>query len=174
MTDSEDAYSEMLDSDVQEIRGALLDDTLAVLAPPEPVCVRETVTVQDAVNAMVGRHEAGVLVVDGDGRLTGIFTERDVLMRVVGKGLDTTRTPVGQVMTPDPQALRLRDRVAHALHSMAVAGYRTVPLVDEARRPVGVVTATDVIRWLGDLFPEIVLNLRPGDTIKHPEQIDAG
>ena len=174
MTDSEDAYSETLDSEVREIRGALLDDTLAVLALPEPVSVRDTVTVQEAVNAMIGRHQAGVLVVDGDGRLIGIFTERDVLLRVVGKGLDATRTPVGHVMSPEPQALHLRDRVAHTLHSMAVAGYRTVPIIDEAGRPVGVVTASDVIRWLAGLFPEAVLNLRPGDIIKHPEQIDAG
>ena len=57
---------------------------------------------------------------------------------------------------------------------MSVAGYRTVPIVDEVGRPVGVVTGSDVIRWLADLFPEEVLNLPPGDRIKNPEQIDAG
>ena len=174
MSDTEDAYAETLDADLREIRGALFDDTLAVLSPPDPVCVAETVTVQDAVDAMVARHQAGVLVVDAEGRLIGIFTERDVLRRVVGQGLDTRRTPIGQVMTRDPQALRLRDRVAYALHSMSVAGYRTVPIVDDGGRPVGVVTVSDVIRWLGDLFPEAVLNLPPGDRIKNPEQIDAG
>jgi CBS domain-containing protein len=179
MSDAEDAYAETFDNDFREIRGArfddtLLDDTLEVLAPPEPVCVRESVTVREAVNAMVAHHRAGVLIVDAHGRLVGIFTERDVLLRVVGKELDANRTPVGQVMTRDPEALRMRDRVAYALHSMSVAGYRTVPIVDDAMRPVGVVTASDVIRWLADLFPEVVLNLPPGDTIKNPEQIDAG
>lgn len=169
-----DEYSEALDRDLREIRGALFDDTLAVLTPPEPVCVRETMSVQDAVAAMLARRHAGVLVVDDANRLVGIFTERDVLTRVVGKGLDLARTPVSEVMTRDPEVLHLRDRVAHALHSMAVAGYRTVPIVDERGQPTGVVTASDVIRWLAGLFPEEVLNLPPGDTIKHPEQIDAG
>ena len=178
MSDAEDAYGEDLAADVLEVRRGLfdetLDDTLTVLAPPEPVCVTETVTVQEAVNAMVAHHQASVLVVDPDGRLIGIFTERDVLLRVVGRGLDTHRTPVDRVMTREPQALRLQDRVAYALHCMSVAGYRTVPIVDAAERPIGVITATDVIRWLADLFPEAVLNLPPGDAVKNPGQIDAG
>jgi CBS domain-containing protein len=57
---------------------------------------------------------------------------------------------------------------------MAVAGYRTLPVVDQDGHPVGVVTVSDVIRWLASLFPEAVLNLRPGDQIKNPHQVDAG
>ncbi len=49
---------------------------------------------------------------------------------------------------------------------MSVAGYRTSPLVDEAHRPLGIVTVPDFINWLAHLFPEAVLNLRPGDVIK--------
>lgn len=174
MSDADDEYGETLDSDLREIRGAIFDDTLALLSPPEPVCVRDTVTVQDAVQAMVARGRASVLVVDADGRLAGIFTERDVLRRVLGEAQDPSRTTVGTVMTRDPEALRMSDRVARALHCMSVAGYRTVPVVDDTGRPVGVVTATDVIRWLASLFPEAVLNLRPGDAIKNPHRIDAG
>jgi hypothetical protein len=46
--------------------------------------------------------------------------------------------------------------------------------VDTAQRPVGVVTVSDVIRWLAGLFPEAVLNLPPGDRLKRPHAIDAG
>ena len=174
MTDAGDEYSETIDTDLRSIRGALFDDTLAVLSPPEPACVTESATVHAAVEAMLGRRQAGVLVVDGSGKLIGIFTERDVLMRVVGRRLDPSRTPVGTVMTRNPEALKIRDRVAHALHCMSVAGYRTVPIVDDAGRPIGVITASDVIRWLGDLFPEAVLNLPPGGKAKNPHVIDAG
>jgi CBS domain-containing protein len=174
MSDAMDEYSETLDQDLREIRGALFDDTLAVLTPPEPVTIREDTPVREAVAAMLARRQAGVLVTGEGGRLVGIFTERDVLMRVVGAGRDPARTRVGDVMTSGPETLPIRARVAHALHSMAVAGYRTIPIVDEAGRPTGVVTATDVIRWLANLFPEEVLNLPPGDSIKNPEQIDAG
>jgi CBS domain-containing protein len=174
MTDFEAIDRETVESELQEIRGALFDDTVAMLSPAEPVCLRETATVHEAIERMLGRRQAGVLVVDGEGRLTGIFTERDVLTRVAGPGRDPRETALGEVMTRDPEALGPGDRVAYAIHSMSVAGYRTVPLVDAVRRPVGVVTVSDVIRWLAGLFPEAVLNLPPGDRLKRPHAIDAG
>jgi CBS domain-containing protein len=170
----EDEYSASIDDDLQAIRGALFDDTIAVLSPAEPICLAETATVHEAIQSMLARRQAGVLITDGDGRLTGIFTERDVLTRVVGKNLEARRTPLGDVMTRSPQALTARDRVAYAVHCMSVAGYRTIPLVDPDRRPIGVVTVNDVICWLAALFPEEVLNLRPGDALKHPQDVDAG
>jgi CBS domain-containing protein len=174
MTDANDEYSELQDQDRREIRGALFEDTLAALRPREPVCVTAGAMVKDVVAAMLAGRQAGVLVLDGTGRLAGIFTERDVLTRVVGRGVDVAQTTVGQVMTAKPEALRPDDRVAYALHCMSVAGYRTVPVVDADGRPIGVVTASDVIQWLANLFPETVMNLAPGDRLKHPEQIDAG
>jgi CBS domain-containing protein len=174
MTDFDDIDRSAVESELQEIRGALLNDRIAVLGPAEPVCLRENATVQEAIERMLARRQAGVLVVDGDGRLTGIFTERDVLTRVAGQGRDPRQTALGAVMTREPEALGPGDRVAYAVHSMSVAGYRTVPLVDAQRRPLGVVTVSDVIRWLADLFPEAVLNLPPGDVLKHPHKIDAG
>lgn len=163
-----------IEEELKEIRGALFNDTIAILEPAEPICLQPTASVHDAVQAMLARHQAGVLVVDAEGRLIGIFTERDVLNRVVGQGLDVRETPLERVMTPNPEALTSAQRVAYAIHCMSVAGYRTVPLVDAQRRPVGVVTVSHVIRWLAGLFPEAVLNLAPGDTLKHPEAIDAG
>lgn len=174
MTEFEDEYSAAVEGDSREVRGALLNDTIVTLGPAEPICLPETATVREAVQAMLARRQAGVLVVDGQQRLTGIFTERDVLTRVVGADRDPGRTPLAAVMTPDPEALSARDRVAYAVHSMSVAGYRTIPLVDAERRPIGVVTVNDVIRWLANLFPEAVLNLPPGDRLKRPGDIDAG
>jgi CBS domain-containing protein len=163
-----------LDEELREIRGALLGDTIRILGPDEPVVVAGTVSVKEAVDRMMRHRRAAVLVVDGAGRLAGIFTERDVLTRVVAVGRDPDTTPVAAVMTAEPEALSMSDRVAFAVNRMAVAGYRTIPLVDADRRPVGVVTVSHFIRWMADLFPEAVLNLRPGDAIKHPSEVDAG
>jgi CBS domain-containing protein len=97
------------------------------------------------------------------------------LTRVVGRGLDPKSTPLSAVMTPNPEVLSVTDRVAYAVHCMSVAGYRTVPLVDRDRKPVGIVTVSDVIHWLASLFPTTVLNLPPGgDTLKRPGQVDSG
>jgi len=174
MSDHDADRANDIEEEIQEIRGALVADTIAVLSPAEPICLPETATVDEAVQAMLSRRQAGVVIVDTAGRLSGIFTERDVLRRVVGARLDTAKTPLSAVMTKSPEALAAGQRVAYAVHCMSVAGYRTVPLVDADRRPIGIVTVTDVIRWLAGLFPEAVLNLPPGDSIKDPERIDAG
>lgn len=175
MSELEDeAYFDTADPEVAAVSSAALDATVATLAPAEPLCLMATATVHEAVQAMLAHRQAGVLIVDQDGRLAGIFTERDVLTRVVGLELDPRRTALRDVMTPNPEALTVDDRVAHAVYCMSVAGYRTVPLVDGEGRPVGVVTASDVLRWLADLFPETVLNMRPGDRIKRAGEIDMG
>jgi len=177
----EDEYSATIDDDLRktdddlgESSGALLNDTIAVLSPAEPICLSAAASVHEAVGTMLARRQAGVLITSAEGRLAGIFTERDVLTRVVGRDLDARTTALGEVMTPAPQALTASDRVAYAIHCMSVAGYRTIPLVDGEGRPIGVVTVNDVVRWLAGLFPEAVLNLRPGDVLKHPHQVDAG
>jgi CBS domain-containing protein len=170
----DDIDPDTVESELHEIRGALLNDKIAVLGPAEPICLGEAATVQEAIERMLAHRQAGVLVVGADGRLAGIFTERDVLTRVAGPGRDPRQTALGEVMTREPEALRPGDRVAYAVHSMSVAGYRTVPLVDGEGRPLGVVTVSDVIRWLAGLFPEAVLNLPPGDVLKHPHEMDAG
>jgi CBS domain-containing protein len=174
MTDFGEDYAAEVEGELREIRGALLDDTIAVLSPAGPICLPETATVHEAVQSMLARRQAGVLVVDAAGRLTGIFTERDVLRRVVGQDLDVRQTTLRAVMTPGPEALTASHRIAYAVHCMSVAGYRTVPLVDAEGRPIGVVTVSDVLRWLANLFPEAVLNLAPGDRLKHPDNPDAG
>lgn len=171
---ADDDHDASVEEEIHEIRGALFDDMIGVLGPAEPICLRASATVHDAVQRMLAQRQAGVLIVDEGGRLQGIFTERDVLTRVVGVGLEARSTPLGQVMTPNPEALTAGHRIAYAVHCMSVAGYRTVPLVDSDGRPIGVVTVGDVIRWLANLFPEAVMNLPPGGELKRPDQVDAG
>jgi CBS domain-containing protein len=174
MSHSDEEYAAALEEEFSEIKGALLNDTIRALEPDEPLCVKGSVSVAAAVADMMATRRAAVLVVDADGRLAGIFTERDVLTRVVARGLAPRETQVADVMTRDPEALSAGDRVAYAVNQMRVAGYRTIPLVDAARRPVGVVTVSHFIRWMANLFPEAVLNLRPGDVLKRPSEVDAG
>jgi CBS domain-containing protein len=173
--DADDDYSSLDDPEERSISPAVFDDTVDVLVPAAPICLRDSAVVADAAHRMVHARQAAVLIVDAVGRLSGIFTERDLLTRVVGRGLDPKSTPLSAVMTPNPEVLSVTDRVAYAVHCMSVAGYRTVPLVDRDRKPVGIVTVSDVIRWLASLFPTTVLNLPPGgDTLKRPGQVDSG
>jgi CBS domain-containing protein len=174
MSEFQDEYSESLDSEFRKLEDALLSDQVRLLAPSEPIRLPPESSVAEAVTRMVDNHRAGVVVVDAGGRLVGIFTERDLLTRVVRQGRDLARTQLAEVMTPDPEALGPDDRICFVINRMHGAGYRTVPLVDGEHRPIGVVTVNDVVGWLARLFPEAVLNLRPGDRVKRPAQMDSG
>lgn len=125
-----------------------------------PVWVGPGASIRRAVDVMNERGVGCVLVVD-EGRLVGIFTERDVLRRVVSQGFALDTTPVGQVMTPDPECLTLDDGIAYALNLMSDGGFRRIPLVDGDGRPTGVVTMRNIVDYIVDLFPHEVLNLPP-------------
>jgi CBS domain-containing protein len=174
MSDFDDEYSESLETDFTKLEGALLEDTVRLLAPSEPLRLSPEHSVARAIQAMVQNRRAAIVIVDADGRLIGIFTERDVLTRVMGAGRVARDTLLSDVMTPEPESLRPDDRICYAINRMHAGGFRSLPLVDDAHRPIGIITVNDVVRWLAEIFPEDVLNLRPGDRLKNPAQIDAG
>ena len=89
-------------------------------------------------------------------------------------GRDPRHTKLGEVMTPDPETLAPTDLIAYAINRLHHASYRTIPLVDEAGRPIGIMTVNDIVQWLAELFPEAILNLRPGGKLKRPHDVDAG
>jgi signal-transduction protein with cAMP-binding, CBS, and nucleotidyltransferase domain len=171
MSEFHDEYSESLDEEFRKLQDALLSDEVRLLAPSEPIRLPPS-SAAEAVTRMVDNHRAGVVVVDQAGRLVGIFTERDLLTRVVRQGRDLARTRLAEVMTADPEALSPDDRICFAINRMHNAGYRTVPLVDAEHHPIGVVTVNDVVGWLARVFPEAILNYdrRPGT----PGQMDSG
>ena len=169
-----DEYSESLEGDFRKLEGALLSDKVRLLAPSEPIRLTEDATVHDALMKMVTARRSAVVVVDGEGRLTGVFNERDMLTRVDSRGLDPRATRLRDVMTPTPETLAPDDLICYAINRMHHGGYRTVPLVDAERRPIGIVTVTDVVTWLAELFPEAIVNLPPHGKPKRPHDTDAG
>ena len=101
-------------------------------------------TVSHAAQMMQKANLGALMVVDGDGKLTGIFTERDALFRVLAPGRDPTKTKLSQVMTKNPRTVAPEKPFGYALHMMYEAGFRHVPVVEKGR-PVGMVTARDAL-----------------------------
>ena len=120
------------------------------------------------MRSMQREHRGCVLITDDGTRaskLVGIFTERDVLLRIVDRGKNPATLPLAEVMTPDPDVLPVRSTVAYALNKMCVGGFRHVPVVDEEHRPAFVVSVRDVVEFLVEAFPREVLNLSMEITI---------
>ena len=125
----------------------ILEDPLSQLNAPRPNSLRTTDSVARAVELM-RKHRFGSVLVLGPGEgLLGIFTERD-LCRKLGEGREPLDwVPLKDVMTPDPQTLREDDTIAHALHCMAVGGYRHIPIVRDGT-PVGFVSIRGILTYI--------------------------
>jgi CBS domain-containing protein len=107
-----------------------------------PVTLPVTATVQQACRAMRDRRVGAILVLEGDGRLVGLFTGRDAVGRVAAEALDPATTILGEVMTLRPDTLRPNARATDALRMMQDAGYRHIPILD-GERLAGIVSFGD-------------------------------
>lgn len=117
-------------------------------------------SIQRVVAAMVGCRAGFALVMNGEGKLVGIFTERDFVNRVVAGGADALQ-PVEGVMTRSPKTIRRTSSVHSAVEMMASGGYRHLPVVGDNGEPLGVLSVKDVVRYLVEYFPAKVYNLPP-------------
>jgi CBS domain-containing protein len=126
----------------------LVEQPLSALAPAVPLTVAPETSLAETIRTMQDEAVACV-VVEQDGQVRGILTERDLLLRTAGLGHDD-RT-VGQLMTADPVVLRPDDSIAVAIHKMAVGGFRHVPLVENGHA-TGIVSAGDVFRYILDVI----------------------
>ena len=120
--------------------------TILETAHTPPTVVTQDATVSEAVEAMV-TNKVGAVAVVQDGKLAGIFTERDLVSRVLSRGRDPERTAVSEVMTPSPVALNASDPLAWALHRMGVDGHRHIPVID-ASGEIGVLSIRRVLEEL--------------------------
>jgi CBS domain-containing protein len=150
---------------------SLVDERLQVVGRREPVTVRPGTSLADCI-AEIQRTGTGdsVFVVDGDGRLAGVLTERDIFGRIVAGHVDLHQ-PVESLMTVEPRTLDLDQTIRDAIELMQTGRYRNVPLLDDDDVLQGVVRPQDLLKYLAEAFPEELLNLppRPHQTMKRAE-----
>jgi CBS domain-containing protein len=100
-----------------------------------------------------------------NGMIKGIFTDRDVLRKVVDAPA-AWDSPIDTVMTPDPVTVNANDPADNALGIMDDHHFRNVPVLDKDGQVIGNLTHYAIIKYLADRFPESVYNLPPD-----PEQM---
>jgi CBS domain-containing protein len=126
--------------------------------PAEPLCLAPSVSMREVLRQM-REHNRGVVLVCDDGKIIGIFTERDALKMMAARA--SFDAPLRQFMMPDPVFLRVTDMVGKAISTMAKGGYRRLPIVDELGRPTGIITAEGIMHYLAEHFSSVVYNLPP-------------
>ncbi|MFQ5707722.1 MAG: cyclic nucleotide-binding/CBS domain-containing protein [bacterium] len=113
----------------------------------KPICVAPDSIVSKVLKTMRDNKIGCVCVVENC-KTVGIFTERDVLVRVIGENKNPEAIVVKEVMTADPEYLFEDDEIAFALNRMRVGGFRHVPLADADCRPAGIISVKDIVKHL--------------------------
>jgi CBS domain-containing protein len=144
----------------QVLESALANTALSEVVSQPPLMVATSTTLADTIHLMQHERRASVLVMEND-QLVGIFTERDILMKIAGQPLDLVNTPVSAAMTPDPFTLPADANVAFALNKMVLEGFRHIPLVDDDGRPTAVVSMRNLIEYLGEIYSRELLTMPP-------------
>lgn len=147
----------------------LRNEKVRAVAQHEPIIVTPDVALDQGLAKMRSGGGEALLIVD-EGRLVGILTERDVLLRILGQAVVGQR-PVRDFMSADPHTLPAEATLLEAMSAMESGHYRNLPLVDDAGQVVGMLRQQDLLEYVAEAFPQEILNLppRPHQTMEAPE-----
>ena len=141
-------------------RAQLKSEKIKVLGQREPLTVPAGSSMRESVAQMQAAQGECLIVVAEGSAPVGILTERDVLMKVLGREV-AEGARVDDFMTPDPDTLTADATVGQALEMMDSGGYRNIPLVDDQGSLTGLLRQQDVLEYVAEAFPQEILNLPP-------------
>jgi CBS domain-containing protein len=145
-------------------RRQLAREPARLIARGTPIFAESGSTIGEAISLMQA-HGGDSLLVRAGGRLVGVLTERDILQRVLGRGVDP-QALVDGFMTPDPQTVGSDATLLEVLRLMDRGGFRSVPIVGADGRVEAIVRQSDVLAFVAEAFPQEILNLPP-----RPDQV---
>ncbi len=145
-----------------------LDDPISSLALGDFSVLSQDEKLSNIIKILQDEHLACVILENND-KISGIFSERDILNKIVGFRLDLKKESVLKYMTANPETLHMKDSIAFALNKMTAGGFRHVPIVDNNQKTVAVVCITDIINHLGEYYFNEIFNLPPKPTHRQDE-----
>jgi len=151
-----------------ELARNLKVESVSRLRPTPPIALRPEQSVAEAV-VLMRQHKIGCVLICRHGRLVGIFTERDLLRRVLAPGLSLDAS-LESCMTPEVHTAEPNESIDAAVDRMQEGGYRHLPIVDCFGRPVGVLSVKRIVHYLVEHFPSTVYCLPPDPNVYPSER----
>ena len=134
------------------------DQRVSVLQTGDYIAVSPYTPLSQAIEAMK-TDEGGCVIITDDGRVAGIFTERDLLTKVIGRDADGS-TPISEWMQPAVETLTQEATVGDAVRLMNERSFRNIPLVKKGEL-IGSISVFDIITYLAECYPKATMNLPP-------------
>lgn len=156
---------------VRSLTNEVFEAPVEELRMPRAIAMNEKSNISDVVKMMQKKRIGSIILTDDEGILSGIVTERDILLKVVGifDKAELEKTPISKVMTEEPQTLRAGDEIAYVMNNMHAGGYRHIPIVNQEGEPLSIISIKDVLTYILDFFPSDVLNM-VGEPYRGPKQ----
>jgi CBS domain-containing protein len=133
-----------------------VDMSVLDLCDAEPAAVSPEASVADAIRTMLERHVGAVAVIDGETRVAGIFTERDVLSKLALSRMDPESTPVRELMTTPVELATAETGSSEAFVTMLERHFRHMPIVDNDGKLLGMLSIRNLLEWrIDDLSREL-------------------
>jgi CBS domain-containing protein len=155
-----DEYQDWLSGHPGALVSARFDVPVAQLDCPASSAVAPSASLRDVLALMNERASPAVLVVR-DGRLVGVFSERELLRGLASGRIELDRASVGALTAPCPDVLLPTATLAQALRTMLREKLAHLPVVDEHGAPRGLISIHDIIEFVSDAFPKEILNAPP-------------
>lgn len=153
----------------QGANAPLVHETVASIFTRNPIKTDEKTSLRNVIQIMQDR-KIGAVLIESKGKLKGLFSERDLIERVLGEPVSLD-TPIGELTTSDPVYVQSTDVVGKAIRLMADRGLRHLPVCGEEMEIVGILSVRRIIDSLADQFPAEVINRppRPDQSMRTPE-----
>lgn len=134
-------------------------DSVTLLETKDFVCIRPDTSLSEAIEQMKKDEGGCAIVCNEDGSIAGIFTERDLLNKIVGQQVDMN-SPVRNFMSSTVQTLTTDATIGDAVRMMDEKSYRNIPLVKDGQL-IGSISVFDLITYLAESYPKETMNLPP-------------
>jgi CBS domain-containing protein len=117
-----------------------------------PICVTTKVTVYEAVKVMEKHNIASLIVVDENGIVYGVVTAKDIVIRVLAKGLDPQSVMISEILSRPVTVVESDTPLKDVVNLMIGTGHGHVPVVNKAGKVLGIITIDDVLKYVPELL----------------------
>ena len=145
-----------------ELARNLKVESVIRLKPTEDYRLLPEATVTQAI-CLMREKKIGCVLICREDHLLGLFTERDLIRRVLARRLPLD-SPIQQVMTTSPAVVSPTDSISSAIRKMQEGNYRHLPVLDTKNKPMGILSVKRIVHYLAGHFPTAVFNLPPDPT----------
>ena len=130
-----------------QVERALLTDRVNRFQGRQPLVVSPSMPVREVLRLLVD-NKVGCVVVAEQGKIAGIFSERDALLKLGERAAELAERPISDFMTSKVESLPPSAKIAFAVHRMEQGGYRHVPVINEQGEATGIFSVRDILSYL--------------------------